>query len=171
MPFAAALHRLSAMRCLSPRWSSTGLVLAMAGTVVAQLAAPIAATAQEEIRRYGLRMEAMFVRMDANQDGRLVPAEVRGQPYLEQRLRRPDSRGFLLMEDLHTRSQHHNGPRLQRRFHQADRNRDGRLNRNEAEALPWVNRHFESLDLNGDALISLRELWELQKALAPRLRR
>ena len=68
------------MRCLSPRWSFPGLALAVTGTVVAQLAAPIAATAQEEIRRYGLRMEAMFVRMDANQDGRLVPAEVRGQP-------------------------------------------------------------------------------------------
>ena len=170
MSFPGDLHRLSAMRCRSPRWSFTGLALALTGTVVAQLAAPMAASAQEEIRRYGLRMEAMFVRMDANRDGRLVPAEVRGQPYLEQRLRRPDSRGFLLMEDLHTRSPHYNGPRLQRRFLQADRNRDGRLSRNEAAALPWVFRHFESLDLNGDALISLAELWELQKALAPRLR-
>ena len=158
------------MRCLPPRWSFTGLALSLASTVTAQLALPTPVDAQEEIRRYGLRMEAMFVRMDVNRDGRLVPAEVRGQPFFEQRLRRPDSRGFLLMEDLHTRSPHHNGPRLQRRFLQADRNHDGLLNRDEAQALPWVSRHFDSLDHNGDALISLGELWQLQKALAPRTR-
>lgn len=145
------------------------------GVVFAAALLPIAgwtgsASAQEEIRQYTQRMEAMFVRMDANGDGRLVPTEVQGQPYFEQRLRRPGSRGFLLLEDLQTRSPHHSGARLQQRFFLADRNGDGGLDRQEAKALPWVYRHFDSLDLNGDHRISLREMWALQKALAPRLR-
>ena len=127
-------------------------------------------SSQEEIRLYSQRMEAMFVRMDANGDGRLVPAEVRGQPYLERRLSRPDSRGFLLIDDLHQRSPHHSGRRLQHHVHRADRNGDGQLNIHEAQALPWVARHFRSLDLNRDGLVSLAELWSLQKALSPRLR-
>lgn len=128
------------------------------------------AHSQEARRHYSLRMEAMFVRMDSNGDGRLVPAEVKGQPYLERRLQRPDSRGYLLLEDLHTRSPHHNGPRLQHHFQRADRNHDGHLSRQEAQALPWVARHFTSLDLNADGRITLTELWSLQKALAPRMR-
>lgn len=139
------------------------VVLSMDGTVRA-------ARSQEEIRHYGQRMEAMFVRMDVNGDGRLVPAEVRGQPYLERRLLRPDSRGFLLMDDLHQRSPHHSGRRLQQHVQRADRNGDGQLNIHEAQALPWVAQHFRSLDLNRDGLVSLAELWSLQKALAPRLK-
>ncbi|MGC6483792.1 MAG: EF-hand domain-containing protein [Synechococcus sp.] len=158
------------MTDLPPRWCYMGVVASCAATLVASLAWLPPALAQDDIRRYGLRMEAMFVRMDTNRDGRLVPAEVRGQPYLEQRLRRLNSRGFLLLQDLHTRSQHDSGPRLQRHFVQADRNRDGRLNQDEAQTLPWVSRHFASLDRNSDGFINLRELWALQKALAPRKR-
>ena len=37
------------------------------------------------VRHYGTRMEALFVRMDSNRDGRLERREVSGQPYLERR--------------------------------------------------------------------------------------
>jgi len=151
---------------LHPRVISLGLTV----VVLSMDGLGRSACSQEEIRLYGQRMEAMFVRMDANGDGRLVPAEVRGQPYLERRLRRPDSRGFLLIDDLHQRSPHHSGRRLQHHVQRADRNGDGQLNIHEAQALPWVARHFGSLDLNQDGLVSLAELWSLQKALSPRLR-
>jgi Ca2+-binding EF-hand superfamily protein len=151
---------------LHPRVISLGLTV----VVLSMDGLGRSACSQEEIRLYGQRMEAMFVRMDANGDGRLVPAEVRGQPYLERRLRRPDSRGFLLIDDLHQRSPHHSGRRLQHHVQRADRNGDGQLNIDEAQALPWVARHFRSLDLNQDGLVSLAELWSLQKALSPRLR-
>ena len=151
---------------LHPRVISLGLTV----VVLSMDGLGRSACSQEEIRLYGQRMEAMFVRMDANGDGRLVPAEVRGQPYLERRLRRPDSRGFLLIDDLHQRSPHHSGRRLQHHVQRADRNGDGQLNIHEAQALPWVARHFRSLDLNQDGLVSLAELWSLQKALSPRLR-
>lgn len=170
MTGAASVHRLGAMSALFPAIPRIGTAMAVAAVLLPVFARPLPANAQEEIRNYGRRMEAMFVRMDSNGDGRLVPAEVQGQPYLERRLRRPDSRGFLLMEDLYTRTRHHSGPRLQNHFHQADHNGDGLLNRREAKALPWISRHFNGLDLNGDGLISLEELWSLQKALSPRLR-
>tara|TARA_B100001758_G_scaffold247070_1_gene263764 strand:+ start:868 stop:1344 length:477 start_codon:yes stop_codon:yes gene_type:complete len=155
--------------------SLTGISRSGIGILLSGLLLPLSgfwapATGQDEIHQYGQRMEAMFVRMDVNGDGRLVPAEVRGKPFLERRLRRPNSRGFLLIEDLHTRSPHHSGPRLQQHFTRADRNADGYLNRQESRALPWVHRHFTGLDLNGDGQITLAELWSLQKALAPRMR-
>ncbi|EAQ67937.1 EF-hand domain-containing protein [Synechococcus sp. RS9917] len=34
--------------------------------------------------------------------------------------------------------------------------------------LPWLARHFQSLDLNQDGVLTLEELWMLQRALAPR---
>ena len=158
------------MRRLRPTFQHHGFVIGLAAVMLGTSGLGRPVSSQDEIRVYGQRMEAMFVRMDVNGDGRLVPAEVRGQPYLERRLRRPDSRGFLLMEDLHQRSPHHSGRRLQHHVQRADQNGDGQLNLREAQALPWVARHFNSLDRNRDGLVSLAELWSLQKALAPRLR-
>ena len=117
----------------------------------------------------GQRMEAMFVRLDVNGDGRLESDEVQGQPYLERRLQRRDSRGFLLLDDLKARSTHPSGARLQQRFHQADRNGDGRIDRYECQALPWLSRNFTSFDLDGDGGLTLTELWTVQRSLAPRM--
>ena len=124
--------------------------------------------APDGVRAYGRRMEALFVRMDVNRDGRLELHEVRGQPYLERRVLRQDSRGFLLIEDLRGPTGSPTGQRLQQRFRQADRDGDGRLDRQEAQRLPWMARNFQSLDLNQDGALTLAELWMLQRALAPR---
>ena len=146
------------------RWSAIGLI-GMQGLVWpsgAVLADP------QPVQIYGQRMEAMFVRLDVNGDGRLESGEVQGQPYLERRLQRRDSRGFLLLEDLKPRSTHPSGARLQQRFRQADRNGDGRIDRYECQALPWLSRNFTSFDLNGDGALTLAELWTVQRSLAPR---
>ena len=122
----------------------------------------------QPLQIYGQRMEAMFIRLDVNGDGRLESGEVQGQPYLERRLKRHDSRGFLLLEDLKPRSTHPSGARLQQRFHQADRNGDRRIDRYECQALPWLSRNFTSFDLDGDGALTLAELWTVQRSLAPR---
>lgn len=122
------------------------------------------------MNQYGERMEALFVRMDINRDGRLDPTEVEGQRSLQRRLRRQDSRGYLLLEDLRKPGPNPSGKRLQRRFQKADFNKDGRLSRHEAKAIPWISRNFNSLDFNADGGVTLNELWALQKSLAPRQR-
>ncbi|MDA7501413.1 EF-hand domain-containing protein [bacterium] len=122
------------------------------------------------VRHYGTRMEALFVRMDSNRDGRLERREVSGQPYLERRLQRHTTRNYLLIEDIRPSASHQSGLRLQRRFQQADRNFDGKLDRKEVASLPWLQRNFESLDRNGDGGLTLNELWMMQRSLAPRSR-
>ena len=120
------------------------------------------------VHHYGIRMEALFVRMDSNRDGRLERKEVSGQPYLERRLQRNPTRKYLLIEDIRPSATHPSGLRLQRRFQQADRNFDGQLDRKEVASLPWLQRNFESLDRNGDGGLTLDELWMMQRSLAPR---
>ena len=122
------------------------------------------------VRHYGVRMEALFVRMDSNRDGRLEIQEVSGQPYLKRRLQRHRTRNYLLIEDIRPSANHPSGLRLQRRFQQADRNLDGKLDRKEVASLPWLQRNFESLDRNGDGGLTLNELWMMQRSLAPRTR-
>jgi len=120
------------------------------------------------VQIYGRRMEALFIRMDVNGDGRLESGEVRGRPYFERRLKRPDSRGFLLLEDFRALSPHPSGQRLQKRFNQADRNGDGRIDRHECQSLPWLSRNFVNFDQDADGGLTLEELWTVQRSLSPR---
>lgn len=127
-----------------------------------------ALAAPEGVKYYGQRLEAMFVRLDLNSDGKLDASEVQGQTYLNRRLHRQDSRGYLLLEDLRPPGVHPNGRRLQRRFQQADINGNGELNRHEANSIPWLANNFNRLDFNNDRVLTMDELWILQRALAPR---
>lgn len=120
------------------------------------------------VQLYGRRMEALFLQMDVNGDGKLESGEVRGQRYFERRLQRADSRGYLLLEDLKPLSPHPSGQRLQNHFNQADRNGDGRIDKRECQSLPWLSRNFVSFDLDSDGGLTLEELWTVQRSLAPR---
>ena len=144
---------------------SVTVMLAVLGTSCSLHCQPVSAN---PVRHYGNRMEALFVRMDSNGDGRLEIKEVRGQPYLERRLQRNQSRRYLLIDDIRPSARYQSGLRLQRRFQQADRNLDGRLDRREASSLPWLQRNFVSIDRNSDGNLTLNELWMLQRSLAPR---
>ncbi len=145
------------------KWVTSTLV-----ALGASLPLPDQAMQANPVRQYGIRMEALFVRMDSNRDGRLERREVSGQPYLERRLQRHPTRNYLLIEDIRPAASHPSGLRLQRRFQQADRNFDGQLDRKEVASLPWLQRNFESLDRNGDGGLTLNELWMMQRSLAPR---
>ena len=120
---------------------------------------------------YSTRMEALFVKLDANRDGRLDLGELQGRRALERRLLRIKGRTYLLIEDLSVPAAQPSGRRLKRRFHKADLNGDKALSRREAAAIPWIGRHFDRLDGDRDGGVTLSELWNLQRSLAPRQRR
>ena len=147
------------------KWITFTLIALGAGLLL-----PDQSVQANPVRHYGTRMEALFVRMDSNRDGRLEIKEVSDQPYLKRRLQRHPTRTYLLIEDIRPSATHPSGLRLQKRFQQADRNVDGRLDRKEVGSLPWLQRNFESLDRNGDGGLTLNELWMMQRSLAPRTR-
>jgi len=147
---------------------SFATTLGVLGAMGLDLLLPVHPLHANPVRHYGNRMEALFVRMDSNRDGRLEQKEVHGQPYFERRLQRNPTRNYLLMEDIKPSTKHPSGLRLQRRFQLADRNFDGKLDRREVSSLPWLQRNFESLDRNSDGGLTLNELWMMQRSLAPR---
>ena len=145
-----------------------GVLLALFGMVGS---APAMAGPGQTMRLYNTRMEALFVRLDVNGDGRLDIGELKGQRALKRRLKRKKGRQYLLIDDLKPSAGQPSGRRLKRRFHKADLNRDQRLNRVEAASIPWLSRRFDGFDRNGDENITLQELWEVQRSLAPPQRR
>jgi len=125
---------------------------------------------QGAMRVYNQRMESLFLRLDADGNGRLERQELNGRPALLRQLKRKTGRNFLLLEDVRSRQDTVRGQRLTSRFRWADGNSDRRLNREEASRLPWIEEHFDGLDRNGDGYVTLEELWDLQRFLAPRQR-
>ena len=144
------------------RFITAGLI--SAGTLLNQTGTK---AIPDGIEYYGQRMEAMFLRLDLNGDGRLEASEVGEKTYLIRRLNRKNSRGYLVLEDLRPPGTHPNGKRLQRRFKQADIDGNGKLNRDEAQSIRWLANNFNKLDLNNDRDITMEELWMLQRSLAP----
>ena len=144
------------------RFITAGLI--SAGSLLNQTGAE---AVPDGIEYYGQRMEAMFIRLDLNGDGRLDASEVGEKTYLIRRLNRKNSRGYLVLEDLRPPGTHPNGKRLQRRFKQADIDGNGKLNRDEAQSIRWLANNFNKLDLNNDSDITMEELWMLQRSLAP----
>ena len=153
---------------MAKRWSQQLVMAFMLLGVHGLVLCSSALANPRHVQVYGQRMEALFIRMDVNGDGRLESGEVRGRPYFERRLQRPDSRGYLLLKDLRPLTPHPSGKRLQKRFHQADRNGDGRIDHHECQSLPWLSRNFVSFDLDADGGLTLEELWTVQRSLAPR---
>lgn len=140
--------------------------------VVVWVALPAAGAPQSPpMRVYSMRMESLFHRLDRNRNGRLELDELQGQRALVRRLNRQKNRSYLLLDDVRITGLSPSGPRLQRHFQEADRNRDRRLNWDEAQSIPWIARHFQRLDEDRDGTVTLAELWGMQRSLAPPQRR
>ena len=145
-------------------------VLAPLVLVVSPLATH-AAPGNKTMRVYNARMETLFIRLDVNRDGRLDASEVQGRRALSRRLKRQNHRPYLLLEDLRPQGSSPSGPRLKHHFSQADRDNNRRLDRREAKRIPWISRNFNALDRDRDGSVTLQELWNHQRSLAPRQRR
>ena len=126
-----------------------------------------AAPGDKTMRVYSTRVELLFIRLDVNRDGRLDASEVQGRRALSRVLKRQNNRSYLLLEDLRLQDSSPSGPRLKRHFRQADRDQNHRLNRLEAERIPWISRNFNALDGDRDGCVTLEELWNHQRSLAP----
>ena len=126
-----------------------------------------AAPGDKTIRLYSTRMEILFIRLDVNRDGRLDASEVEGRRALSRVLKRQNNRSYLLLEDLRLQDSSPSGPRLKHHFRQADRDRNRRLDRQEAKRIPWISRNFNALDGDRDGTVTLQELWNHQRSLAP----
>ena len=138
--------------------------LALALSSMALRAAP----ADKTMHVYSSRMESLFIRLDVNGDGRLDASEVQGRRALSRVLKRQNNRSYLLLEDLRLQDSTPNGPRLKRHFKKADRDQNRRLDRKEAKRIPWISRNFKALDGDRDGTVTLQELWNHQRSLAPR---
>ncbi len=158
----------------APNQSSGRAIGAWAVLVLLQvagpLAGPLAAQQSPQLERYQRRMEAWFQRLDRNRDGRLSPVEVRGNSFLELNFQRldGDNRGYLIPADLAPSQRHLLGERIRETFQNADRNGNGSLSPAEARAFPWLQKRFAEADRNGDGGVTLMELWDLRRSLAPR---
>ena len=146
---------LTAIRVLGP--------LALVLSPLAMQAAP----GNKTMRVYSARMETLFIRLDVNRDGRLDASEVQGRRALSRRLKRQNNRSYLLLEDLRPQGSSPSGPRLKHHFRQADRDLNRRLDRREAKRIPWISRNFNALDGDRDGTVTLEELWNHQRSLAP----
>ena len=134
--------------------------------------APARAQGEKQLmREYSRRMEALFVQLDVDRNGRLERHELKGHRALKRRLHRQARRDYLVLDDVRGNPGQLRARRLSRRYQLADANADNRLSKGEAAAMPWVARHFEFLDRNRDGLVSWRELLDLQRSLTPDQRR
>ena len=70
----------------------------------------------QPMRVYNDRMEALFVSLDANSDGKLDAGELKDQRALRRRLKRQQGRSYLLLEDLRAPGGEPGGKRLPRRL-------------------------------------------------------
>ena len=124
-------------------------------------AAAAQAQTPQELKAYEQRLQQLFQQLDRNGDRRLERQEVQGQPYLERHFERLDQRqrGFLEPADLKP-SRAKSGERSERFLRKADQNRDGLIDRQEAERFPWLIRSFNTIDRNGDGSVDRSELQE-----------
>jgi hypothetical protein len=157
------------MRVFRPALFASRLAAALALALPPLAGAqPVLAQTRGELERYQQRLEQLFERLDRNGDRRLTPAEVQGHPYLQRHFQRLDrqGRGYLVPADLSPANPSVHGERAQQFFTSADRNGNGRIDRQEADAYPWLERRFNAIDSNGDGGISREELMNLRKRQA-----
>ncbi|WP_226399189.1 hypothetical protein [Synechococcus sp. MU1643] len=86
-------------------------------------------------------------------------------------LKRQNNRFYLPLKDLRLQDSSPTGLRLKHHLRQADLDRNIRLHPEEAMRIPRNSRNFNVLDGDRDGTVTLEELWNHQRSLAPPQRR
>ena len=145
------------------RHRSCFLLAAGAGLL---LAFPLGLQAQtpQELKAYERRLQQLFEQLDRDGNRRLERQEVQGQPYLQRHFDRLDQnrRGYLTPAALKP-SNKVAPPRAERGLRMADPNGAGRIDQQEAQGYPWLRKHFQTIDQNGDGSLDRGELNTLSK--------
>ena len=127
----------------------------------------VAQQGRQTFRVYNHRIESLLHKLDRNNDGFLDRKELENHPALIRRLQRKQGQSSLRLDEFRSNGHGPSGGRLRRRFLEADHNGDLHLSVTEARELPGISRRFKQLDRNNDRKISMDELWNYQRALAP----
>ena len=96
---------------------------------------------------------------------------MQGRRALSRLLKRQKNLSHLPLKELRLQDSSPTGPRLKHHLRQADRDRNLRLDPAEAKRIAWISRNFNVLDGDRDGTMTLEELWNHQRSLAPPQRR
>ena len=83
---------------------------------------------------------------------------MQGRRALSRVLKRQNNRSYLSMKNLRLQDLSPTGPRLKPHLRKADRDRNLRLDPEEAKRIPWISRNFNVLDCDRDGTVTLEEL-------------
>ena len=106
--------------------------------------------------------ERLFNNVDTNMDGKISKEEAAQKaPALAASFEGIDTSqdGYLSKKEI-LPAQQKVREGFSRRLHDADKNRDNRLSREEAQAIPNVSARFDDIDANHDGQLTVREINE-----------
>lgn len=127
--------------------------------------APARVMPAERAAKMQQRFDRMFAKMDKNSDGMLSRDELTKNKRLSKHFDEIDANkdGNISKDELQT--YFHNMREQQKvkfdaQFKAADKNGDGALTKEEAEAgkLGWISKHFDKIDANKDGKVTREEI-------------
>jgi Ca2+-binding EF-hand superfamily protein len=121
----------------------------------------------------GGRLEAAFKKADADNDGTLTREEARAMPRVEKNFDAidTDKDGTVSLKEIRAsmkKAAESIHERAVARFKAADRDGDGTLTKDEAKALPRVEKNFDAIDADKDGTVSEQEIHDYMKAHRPK---
>ena len=140
--------------------------LATALAAAVALFIPVVPVSAQE---HGSRMEAHFKAADKDNDGSLTREEAKAMPRVAKNFDAidADKSGTVTLAEIHTsmkdraKEMHERGMGS---FKAADRNGDGMLDREEANAMPRVAKNFDAIDADKSGTVTGKEIHDYMKA-------